>query len=238
MVRPRSRGPDKGIAVPDIFDEVDEDLRAERARRLLRRYGGTLVLAAVAVVAGVGGYQAWQWYDARQTAGVAQSFIAATQLADSRSEAEQRRATPLFDAIAKRGGVSYRTLARLREAGLRGQAGDAAGASALWDQVSRDGAAERMLRDFASLQWATANVDAADPAAVAARLEPLTAPDNPWHAMALETQALLALRQGQHGTARNTLRRLAGDPQAPQGVRQQAANLMAQFGDAEKAGGS
>ena len=224
--------------MPDIFDEVDEDLRAERARRLLRRYGGVLVLAAVAVVAGVGGYQAWQWYDGRQTAGVAQSFIAATQLADSRSEAERQRAAPLFAAIAARGGGSYRTLARLREAGLRDQAGDAAAASALWDQVARDAAADPLLRDFASLQWATANVDAADPGAVTAHLEKLTAPENPWHSNALAVQALLSLRQGQADAARDTLRRLVADPTAPQGVRQQATSLMAQLGDAGKAGGS
>ena len=224
--------------MPDIFDEVDEDLRAERMRRLLRRYGATLVAAAVAVVVGAGAYQAWQWYDARQTAATAQSFLAATRLADGQTKAEQQQATPLFDAIARHGGASYRTLARLREAGLREQAGDAAGASALWDEASHDGAADPMLRDFASLQWATANVDAGDPAAVTARLEKLTAPDNPWHAMALQAQALLALRQGQRAAAQNTLRRLAVDPQAPQGVRQQAANLVAQLGGTEKAGGS
>lgn len=224
--------------MPDIFDEVDEDLRAERMRRLLRRYGGAMVLAAVAVVAGVAGVQAWRWYDARQTASTAQSFIAATRLADSGDAAERQRAQPLFDAIAKHGGASYRTLAKLRQAGLRDQSGDADGASALWDEVSRDGGADAMLRDFASLQWATANVDAGDTGAVAARLQRLTAPENPWHAMALQAQALLALRQGQHEAAQNTLRRLASDPQTPQGVRQQAASLMAQLGGAEKAGGS
>ena len=56
--------------------------------------------------------------------------------------------------------------------------------------------------------------------------------------MALQDQALLALRQGQNEAAHNTLRRLAADPQAPQGVRQQATNLMAQLGEGEKAGGS
>ena len=32
----------KRTPVPDIFDEVDEDLRADRAARLLKKYGGAV----------------------------------------------------------------------------------------------------------------------------------------------------------------------------------------------------
>ena len=35
----------------DIFDEVDEELRAEKAKALLRRYGWLIVLGAVALLA-------------------------------------------------------------------------------------------------------------------------------------------------------------------------------------------
>ena len=46
--------------MPDIFDEVEEDLRAERAQAIGRRYGVLGVLAAVLIVAGTGGYVWWQ----------------------------------------------------------------------------------------------------------------------------------------------------------------------------------
>ena len=39
----------------DIFDEVDEELRQERAARLWRQYGSWLIAAALAVVIAVGG---------------------------------------------------------------------------------------------------------------------------------------------------------------------------------------
>jgi len=223
--------------VPDIFDEVAEDLRAERLRQMLRRYGGALVLAAVLVVVGAGSFEAWRWYDGRQTGTTAQSFMAATSLADGGPKTDPQRAAALFADVAAHGNASYRTLALLREAGLKDRAGDVAAASALWEQVAHDGGADRMLRDFASLQWATANVDSGDTGAVSAHLQTLTAPDNAWHSMALEMQALLALRQNQPESARDTLRRLAADGAAPQGVRQQATNLLAQLGP-NKASGS
>ena len=40
----------------DIFDEVDEELRAERAQQLLKKYGGVIVAAAVAIVGAAAGW--------------------------------------------------------------------------------------------------------------------------------------------------------------------------------------
>ena len=98
--------------------------------------------------------------------------------------------------MARDGNAGYRTLARLREAALKADGGDAAGAEALWTQVANDAAADRLLRDAAVLQSVLHQIDTGDPAALAARLKPLAAPDNPWHALAEEAQALLDLRQG------------------------------------------
>ena len=71
MVRPKSAG----MRVVDIFDEVNEDLRAERAKALLKRYGVLLVLAAVLTVAGVAGWQAWRWRSQQSSMQVATTFL-------------------------------------------------------------------------------------------------------------------------------------------------------------------
>ena len=57
--------------MPDIFDEVSEDLRAERAQQMLKKYGGLLAAAAVLVLAATGGWQAWKWHESREAARVA-----------------------------------------------------------------------------------------------------------------------------------------------------------------------
>ena len=224
--------------MPDIFDEVEEDLRAERLKRLLLRYGGVLAAAAVAVVLAVAAYQGWTWYKGRHALEVAGAYVAAVKAADAPAGPVRDAARPQLADIVANGPSGYRTLARLREAALMVEAGDLAGANAAWDAVAGDGGADRLLRDFADLQWALHNLDAAEPAAVAARLQKLAAPTSPWHGLANEAQALLSLRQGQVDAARDTLRLLAQDTAAPEGVRQRASGLLEQIGPSEsKTGG-
>jgi hypothetical protein len=216
--------------VVDIFDEVDEDLRADRARLLLKQYGPLLVGAAVVVVALAGGWRAWQWYDARRAAEVAQSYLAAMQVADGQKAAGRLAAISDFAAVADSSGAGYRTLARLREAGLKADSGDLAGASALWDQVAADGSADPQLRDLANLQWALHAIDTADPATAQARLEKLAVATNPWHPLAAEALAMLDLKRGRVDAARDRLKLLAQDVTAPEGVRRRAERLLEGLG--------
>lgn len=220
------------IDVSDIFDEVEEDLRADRARHLVQRYGGLLILAAVMVVLAVAGYQAWKYFAVREVSRVATLYIDAARLADAPGGDHAAAATALAQ-VATEGSAGYRTLARLRLAALKADAGDSAAALSLWDQISTDGAADPILRSLANLQWATHQIDAGDPAAVAARLKPLAQPNSPYHALAQEAQGMLAMRQGHADEARQILRTLAQDVTAPDGVRARANGLLAQLGFAD-----
>lgn len=216
--------------MPDIFDEVDEDLRAERMRKLLQRYGGLLVLAMVLVVAGVGGWQAWKLHEAKVNAGIAQEFLTALDGAAGPPGETRKAALPELAKVAQDGNAGYRVLARLREAALKFDAGDAAGAEALWTEVANDAAADPLLRDAAVLQSVLHQIDNGDPAALEARLKPLVAPGNPWHALAEEAQAMIELRQGHDDAARAALKRLVQDVTAPDGVRGRANGLLARLG--------
>jgi hypothetical protein len=222
------------IAVPDIFDEVQDDLRADKARRLLTRYGGMLAAAFVLMLVGVGAWQGWKWYEARDTARTADAYLAALRPIDARAEAPdpavRQQVAAALAPLAADGGPGYRTLARLQSAALKADTGDLPGALALWNQIFTDSGADRLLRDVAALQWSTHQIDAGDPTQVDARLATLTAPDNPLHALALEAQALLALRQDRRDAARDIFRQLAQDVTAPEGVRGRANGLLLQIG--------
>ena len=221
-------------SVTDIFDEVSEDLRADRARLLAKRYGWVLVLTAVLIVAGVGGWQAWRWNQIKQADAVATSFLNAMRDAGGPGQAmtpARTQAEADFLRLANSGPEGYRTLARLRAAALRADAGDLPGALTLWDQLAADTSADPLLRDLANLLWVQHQVDAGDPAAVLGRLAPLVAPGNPWRALALENQALLDIRTNEPGKARDILRQLAADAASPDGVRARANGLLARLGE-------
>jgi hypothetical protein len=146
------------------------------------------------------------------------------------NEATRAAAIAAFASVAAEGPGGYATLARLREAALKADAGDLRGATALWDQVAGDSSVDPLLRDLASLLWAQNQIDQGDPALIEARLKPLAAAGNPWHAMAEEQLALLDLRQGRKEQARTTLQHLAQDATAPSGVRGRASGLLARLG--------
>ena len=234
MVRPSVAG----RFVADIFDEIRDDMRAERARDLLRRYGLLLVVAAVLAVAGVAGWQVWRAHSGAADEKVAAQFLDAMRKADGVGAAAAATDTPArqeamteFADIAKSGPDGYRTLAQLREAALQAASGNSAAALALWDQIGRDPAADPLFRDLAALSWAQNQVDGGTPEAIEAHLAGLVAPGNPWRPLAQETQALLALRTGQDARARTLLKQLNADPNAPPGIRSRTGALLTRLGD-------
>src|SRR5271154_3384998 len=70
------------IRVVDIFDEVEEDLRAERAKRLLEKYAWLLIAVVVAIVGGASGWQLWNRHKNQQDAAVAASYVAVQSALD------------------------------------------------------------------------------------------------------------------------------------------------------------
>ena len=60
----------------DIFDEVEEDLRAERTGRLLKKYAWLVVVVAVAIVGAAAGWQLWRRDRAQQDTTAATRYLA------------------------------------------------------------------------------------------------------------------------------------------------------------------
>ncbi len=218
--------------MPDIFDEVEEELRAERTRQFLTRYAGAVVAAAVLVIALVAGWQGWRWYQARQDQGAADLYIQSMlQVAETGPKADATRAAAFsgFGKLAQSGPAGYRTVARLRAAALEAAAGHQPQALGLWNEVAADSGADPLLRDLANLLWAQHQIDTGDPALLETRLQPLAEPVNPWHAMAQEELAWLALRQGKTAQAKDMLTALTRDANTPDGVRERATAILTQL---------
>ena len=224
----------------DIFDELNEDLRAERARRIAQRYGLLGGVVLLLVLAAVGGWEGWKWHERQLAAAASVPYMEAMRAADALPPGNNPARLPDADAFAKVAATApagYRTLAQLREAALRWDAGDTAAALALWDAVSREDGAGAQLRDLGSLLWAQHSVDKGDPAAIAARTAKLEVAGNPWRPLAQEVDALVALRQDDKERATRLLRAVLADPYAADGLRGRASGLLSLLGAPPEARG-
>ena len=208
----------------DIFQEVDEDLRRDKAADWWKRYSLYIYAAAAIVVLGTAGYQGWRAYDEKLRGEQSDSYAAALALIAEGNEAEGRQA---LGALSDPTAGGYPLLSALTEAQLAVEAGDIAAAEEIWARLAADNTDWPALSALAGLLSVMHDIDRGDPAVLRGRLEPLAAPGAPFRFTALELQAALALRVGDPGKAREHLTKIVDDPQAPTGSRSRSAELLA-----------
>ncbi|HET6308603.1 MAG TPA: tetratricopeptide repeat protein [Rhodopila sp.] len=213
----------------DIFDEVEEDLRAERAQKLAAKYGWLVFALAVAIVGAAAGWQLWTRHQAQQDAATATVYLG-VQTALNQQAAAKGAQLAVLDKLAADAPQGYRTLARMRAAGLKADTGDLPGAVAQWNEVAADANVDPLLRDLASLLATDHELDHGDPAQLEAQLKPLAELGKPWAPLAEEQLAMLDLRQGKVDDARKKLQVLLYDSHAPSGLRSRASALLAGMG--------
>ena len=109
-----SAGAEAGTGcVTDIFNEVDEEVRREQLKKLWERYGNYLIALCIVIVAGVGAWRGYEWWQGKQAAQSGAAFEQAVELAEGGKHQEAEAA---FAKLATDGTAGYRVLARLREA--------------------------------------------------------------------------------------------------------------------------
>jgi hypothetical protein len=216
--------------VPDIFDEVSEDLRAERARALLRRYGAVLVGLMILTLIAVGAYDYFDSNTGKVRNAVADRFIAAQDTVNHLADNPGRKPPPsvvsTFADIAESGPAGYRILASLQLAALDWESGHHDVALVAWRRISTDTSAPQLLRDLATLTSAQHQVDSGDPQALKKQLLPLIQGSSRWRPLAEQVTALLDIRLGRKTEAKEIMKTLTLDPAAPQGVREMAQDLL------------
>ncbi len=213
----------RGESLADIFQEVDEEVRRERLKQLWDRYSALIVLVGLVIVIGVGGWRAYQWWDAKKSAEAGAAFEAALALSEGGKHAEAEAA---FAKIATEGTSGYRILARFNEAGALAQSNPAAAAKA-YDALAADSGIGRLMQDLAAVRAGLILVDTAPYNDLVTRLEPLTTGDRVYHNTARELLALAAWRNSDRTAARRWVDLIITDPETPPGARARAEALMA-----------
>jgi len=207
--------------VADIFQEVDEEVRRERLKKLWDRYGTYVIAACVLIVVGVGAWSAYDWWETKKAGQAGAAFEQAVTLAEA---GKHQQAEAAFAKLATEGSAGYRVLARLREAAELART-DRKAAVKAYDEIAADNSVGRVIRDLATLRAGFLLVDTASYGDMRARLEPLTGPERPFRHSARELLALSAWKEGDMGAARQWTNMIMTDPQTPPGTRSRAEVL-------------
>jgi len=207
--------------VSDIFQEVDEEVRREQLNKLWQRYGNYLVALCILIVAGVGAWRGYQWWEAKKAAEAGTAFEQAVSLAEA---GKHQEAEVAFAKLATDSTAGYRVLARLREAAELARTDRKAAVDA-YDEISADRNAGQVIQDLAAVRAGFLLVDTAPYSELRARLESVTAADRPFRHSAREVLALSAWKSGDMTAARQWTDVIMTDPQTPAGTRSRAQVL-------------
>jgi hypothetical protein len=206
----------------DIFREVDEDVRRDKAVFFFKKNLVWLIGIALVIIGATG---AWRFYDYSRTQAAEKAsarYEDALQLAHDGKSAEAEAA---FDAIAKDAPAGYRMLARLRAIDEL-VARDPAAAIKAYETLASDPAYDASLASVARLRAAMLAIDTDDPKTFEQKVTPLAGPTGVFRYSARELLALAALKAGDYDAAGRWLDQIVSDPQAPATLRSRAEAFL------------
>ncbi len=211
----------------DIFREVNEELKRDRASELARKYGPYLIGFAVAIVLGTLGYNLWRDWDLERRSERSDQFNAALELA---SDGQNDAAVAALAELGEPDGA-YGTLAVFERARLLAEDGRLDEALAAWEILAASDAAGPALQGVARLFFVMNQIDDGDPGELRVMLEPLLVAGNGFRPLAMELNAVLMLREGDRDAARQIYAEIADDLTAPPGLRARAAQVLASLAE-------
>jgi hypothetical protein len=206
----------------DIFREIEDDVRRDKAADVWKKHGPLLVGLAVLIVLATAGWRAWVHYEDKRAEDAGARFEAAIEASRSGDIA---KAEQDFAAIAKDAPAGYERLARFREAAENARIDPAKGIKA-YEVLATDTAQPQILRDLARLREALLAVDSEPHDALKTRLDPLLVAGNPWGPNARELLGLAALKAGDYEAAGKLFDAIIVDRTAPPSLRQRADLLL------------
>lgn len=207
----------------DIFHEVDEEVRRERLQKLWERYSIYIIAGAVLIVAGIGAWRGYEYWEAKKAAAAGAAFESALTLSEAGKYSEAEAA---FAKIGTDAPAGYRTLARFRAAAELSHV-KAAEAIKAYADLAADSSLSATLRDLAAVRAGMLMVDGASLADMRGRLDVAAEPGRTFRHSARELLALSAWRNHDFTAARRYLDMIASDGETPPGARARANILSA-----------
>ncbi len=206
----------------DIFREVDEEVRQDRALAFWNRYQNLIIAVAAIVVIAAGGWRFWQAQQLKNAYAADDKLQAAMALS---REGKSKEAEAAFAALAKDAPKGYAAIAQMRAAGELA-ASDRKAAVAAFDKLAADASFDPLFRDVARLRAGMIRVDDADMKEIEERLSPLAAAGEPFRSSARELLGLAALKFGDLDQAGRMFDQIVTDTESPAAMKQRAEAFL------------
>ena len=211
----------------DVFDQVEEELRSDRYKRLARTWlpivGGVLLVALIAALS-------WWGWQKMETSKADKASIAYQRGLDSLEANNLVGADAAFTQAINEGNAAYKALALNHRAGIAVQQNRIPAAVELFDEAAA-ATREPLMRDAAALKAALLLMDTVPLEDLQGRLEPLTGEGRPFRAFAREAMAMAQLQHGKTAEARQTLVVLKNSLDTPREISQRADLVISSIDD-------
>lgn len=206
----------------DIFQEVDEEVRRDKALAFWKKHQNLIIGVAALIVLATAGYRFYEnrKLAAEQAAGAA--FQQALALDHDGKGADAQAALAGLAANAPHG---YQTLARLAGAAVQAKT-DPKGALAVYDSLAGDNSIDPLFQGAAKLRAALLRLDQGDVGAAKPALEALASPDGAYRHTAHLALGVIALQAGDYAEAGRQLDLVVADPEAPAAEKRSAESLF------------
>ena len=202
----------------DIFKEIDEDLRQDKAARLWRAYGKYLIALAVFIILAIAGYRFIEHTQEK-------SREQASELYELASEAgrtgDKKAAIKLFSDNRFDETVGYAIISKLKKAALAKSNDDLEGMAIVLKEIITNEEIPLYLRDLARLK-----LFAFDNDNNISHLDALIEGGGPWKFLALELKGGIELEGGNLKEARSIFEELTNEAGTPNNLRRRTSEIL------------
>ena len=207
----------------DLFQEIDDELRQDKASSLWKLYGKYVVAVAIIIIACVGGYKFWQQkqLDDGEKASIAyETALARSASGDYKGAIDQLNEEEIGTV------AGYAALSQMQKANLAMKINDFEAALLTFKEIAEHDTYPQSVKEWASFRYVAVRVEKQIDSNASADLDSLIATDSPWRFLAKEIKAIKEIETGNNSEAKAIFSELADDENAPERLRIRAAEFL------------
>lgn len=211
-----------------FFEEVDEEVRNEKFKELINKYGGYILTFVILVLAFAVGYEKigeWRINKAEQTnARYVQAVSASSDYENNIAELE---------GIVQTETGLYKDIARLQIANILLDNNQTDKALTVLAQINDDASASEKIREIAAVKLATYKIDSSSYSEIEKILAPIVQKGGAWAPMAKELLAMSAIQNKDMAKAKTIYEELLANGNISEEFKARVNDMLASINEAQ-----